>query len=147
MNTLKLAALALTTSAILTGCGGDGGSDAPATPQKTKYSYAEDVPLFIDAYEQVDVTRVYFVNVRGQYLEVHTTNGNIDGDSQNKIDDIKSLDVELANCANYIGTLRETVSEYFNHVTPTQDNRYEVGGNDAKFVGMVTADLQGNESL
>ncbi|CAK1758394.1 hypothetical protein L8R85_02185 [Vibrio splendidus] len=148
MKTLKLATLALATATILTGCGGgDGGSTAPAKPEHKVFDYVENAPFSLEAYQQIDVSRVYFASVDGESFEVHTTNGAIDEDSQIQINDLAFTNPDLAECSNYAGVFQGAIGTYFNHLTPEQSDYYEVNGLDADFQGLMLNGMVGGDKV
>ncbi len=151
MNVIKLILLTTIPTVMLVGCGGSGGSDnnnSSNSMESEVFEYIANAPLYLQPYEQVDVTKTYHASVNGKSIKVDTLNGAIQEYSQVRIDDERAINPVLSDCAEYIESIKPRLNHYFHSLTPEQSDLYgEDGEANAKFLGLgkITTDDDNGE--
>lgn len=118
----KLALTAAVTTIILTGCGGGSGSDSKQSDNMELFNYESSQQLFVQPFEQIDVTKNYVASVDGESINLTTVNGELTDDSAIRLEDTKYFSEKLHACGDTVRTLQKAMSQGFFGMTPEEKN-------------------------
>ena len=126
------------TATLLTGCGGsDGGPHQNSgTNNMELFKSESSQQMFVQPFKQIDVFKNYVASAGGESIKLTTMNGDLDEDSEIRLEDVSYSNKKLYACGLTIKSLQKAMSQGFFGMTPEEkDYRTNIESESWKYLG------------